>query len=250
METYLIIQARTGSSRLPSKMILPFVNGKCLLEVLIEKLLNYFPKNLIIVTTTNSNNDDIIENISKRYGVYTYRGSENDVLTRFIDSAEAYNASKIIRICADNPFLIPENIKELINKSFGKDDYLSYCFPDKTPVIKTHIGLFGEYTTLETLKKVKSLTNEPIFREHVTNFIYTNPNLFRVRFLNMPSNLLNRKDIRLTIDTKEDFELAQYIYSKVNCLNNDNFLNRLLGIIDGDPKIRQIMNQQIKQNEK
>ncbi len=249
MNKKIIIQARTGSTRLPKKMIMPFFNGKALLEIVIERLHKNFKNNIILATSTNEN-DNIIERISNNYGLSVFRGNENDVLNRFIECAKNYQVQGIVRVCADNPFIMPEYIEELINFSTDADDYLSYRFPDGTPVIKSHIGLFGEYTTLKTLQKVYELTTDKIYREHVTNYIYGNKNIFNVRFLDLPKIIVNRKDIRLTIDTIEDFEIISKLYGKLNVLRGEEFLKALLFEVDNDINIKQTMNQQINKYEK
>lgn len=250
MNWSIIIQARVGSTRLPNKMIMPFSKGKSILQIIIENLLLVFPSDKIIVATTNSIFDNKIEEIANSYKLKVHRGEENDVLKRFIDCAENYSISKIIRLCADNPFIIPGYIQKLLQSATLNDDYLSFSFPDNTPTIKSHIGLFAEYTTLDALKKVASLTNENIYREHVTNFIYSNPDTFIARFLPLPSNIQKRKDIRLTIDTLEDFELLKEIYTKLPNVTSPDYINSLLLFIDKHPEVKLQMLKQIERNVK
>ena len=101
----IIIQARTGSTRLPFKMTLPFFNDRGILELLLSRLKKAGLADKTIVATTENVRDDIICNIARNAGVSYFRGSESDVLDRFIQAANHYYVSKIIRICADNPFL-------------------------------------------------------------------------------------------------------------------------------------------------
>ena len=99
-----IIQARLSSTRLPNKVILPFWNGKTIIDLLIEKLKTFNDCNIILATSDLSANLPLVE-VAKRANVDYFQGSENDVLQRFIDAAEIQDAEHIIRICADNPFL-------------------------------------------------------------------------------------------------------------------------------------------------
>ncbi len=246
----IIIQARVGSSRLPSKIIMPFSKEKNILQVIIENLLSIFPPEKIIVATTESEKDNIISDYIAKYNVQLFRGSENNVLKRFINCATFYHVEKIVRICADNPFIVPGFILELLNETLPDDDYLSYALSDKTPVIKSHLGLFGELTNLNALNEVDSLTNDLIYKEHVTNFIYSNPSLFKVRFLDLPEIISNRKDIRLTIDTIEDFEIVKKLYEFLPNPKEDNFLQSLLYYIDSNPEIHKVMINQIRRYEK
>ncbi|MDB4710952.1 hypothetical protein OAF16_04405, partial [Flavobacteriales bacterium] len=103
-ETGIIIQARTGSTRLPNKIILPFYKEKGILELIVERI-NKYTDIPIVVATTKNPKDDAIVKIASKNGVGCYRGSENNVLSRFIETAKKNNFKNIIRICADNPFL-------------------------------------------------------------------------------------------------------------------------------------------------
>lgn len=105
-EAKIIIQARTGSTRLPQKMILPFYESEGIFSLILKRLTSIIDKNNIILATSTNENNDVLTDIAKEYGVNYFRGSENDVLQRFIDAANEFNAKKIIRVCADNPFLV------------------------------------------------------------------------------------------------------------------------------------------------
>lgn len=172
MNITFIVQARMGSSRLPNKILLPFFKDKCILDLLVEKLQQVPDTQIIIATSTNANND-ILEERCKRLGIHCHRGSEDDVLQRFIDAAEAANAKKIIRICSDNPYLELSSIIRLVEASRLSDcDYLSFNV-NGSPSIKTHYGFWAEYTTLKALKKVSGKTSDKLYHEHVTNYIYS-----------------------------------------------------------------------------
>ena len=244
----VILQARLGSTRLPGKMLMPFSGQAPLLEVIIRRLKEGLPEYSIIVATTTSVKDVRITEVAKHLGVESFQGDENDVLQRFIDTAERSGATTIVRVCADNPFLLPEYIEQLIS-SFNPEelDYLSFAFKDGTPVIKSHIGLFTEVVTLNALRKVKKLTNEPLYLEHVTNYIYSHPKEFKIEFLPVPDVVRDRQDIRLTVDTLNDFEVARSIYSE---LGEDIGLSRLISCIDGNENYRSVMLKEIEQNSK
>lgn len=210
----LIIQAREGSTRLPKKMVLPFFKDRGILELLLDNLKNSFPKLPIVLATTEKPNDDIIAEIGNKKDVVVFRGEENNVLNRFIQAAENNNISKIIRICADNPFLDIPSLGNLI-KGFEKAecDYITYQTSNGTPTIKTHFGFWAEGVSLSALKEVQCQTSESIYLEHVTNFIYENKNNFKMKFMAIPYEVEN-SGIRLTVDTKEDFDVAKEIFAK------------------------------------
>jgi spore coat polysaccharide biosynthesis protein SpsF len=250
MDFKIIIQARLGSSRLPRKVLIPFVNNKSILQILIENLLKVFSKDQIILATTKSDIDDELERFAINNKLNYFRGEESNVLKRFIDCAEHLKVSNIIRVCADNPFLMPQFITEIINNVDEEYDYVSFKFPDGTPTIKSHIGLFAEYTNLRALKKIAELTADPIYLEHVTNYLYSHSSLFRIKFINLPPNLQNRKDIRLTIDSQEDFDNLKELYKNLPEITDENFLKDLLFAIDNNYQLKNIMIEQIKKYEK
>lgn len=98
-----MIQARVGSTRLPNKILLPFYQNKCILQLLLDKLRQVDGTNIVIATSKAPQND-AIEHLAKQENVLCFRGEENDVLQRFIDAAHAFDAERLIRICSDNPF--------------------------------------------------------------------------------------------------------------------------------------------------
>ncbi|MGL5786746.1 MAG: cytidylyltransferase domain-containing protein [Bacteroidales bacterium] len=250
MKAGVIIQARTGSTRLPNKILLDFVNGERIIDILLQNLKKALPDIPVIVATTTSPNDIIFEEIAQRNGVLCFRGDEQDVLNRFIKAAEHFDIDTIIRVCSDNPLLQAESIQKLIEAYKNNPcDYVSFSFPDNLPVIKSHLGLYPELTTLQTLKKVQVMTSEKIYREHVTNYIYAHPEAFKINLLELPAFLQERKDIRFTVDTQLDFETMQKLYSLYHGELNGS-LENLVNWIDVHPDIYEIMSKNIKENSK
>ena len=125
-----------------------------LLDLLIEKLRSVPDTNIILATSTSST-DNQLEVFAKDKNIDLFRGSESDVLERFIKAAEQFKAKQLIRVCSDNPFLELKSIKELILyvKENPEYDYVSFNV-NGTPSIKTHYGFWTEYVTLDTLHKV------------------------------------------------------------------------------------------------
>src|SRR5690606_24930515 len=127
-----------------------------------------------------------------------------NVLKRFIDAGNQYSASHVIRVCADNPFLDVNFLKELIiySKENDNSDYWSFKTNKNIQVIKTHFGFFAEIVTLDALKKTNSYTKKDIYLEHVTNYIYTNKG-FKCKLKLLPNYLKNRENLRFTIDEND-----------------------------------------------
>lgn len=247
MKTAFIVQARMGSTRLPNKVLLPFYNGKCMLQLLVDKL-SQVEGVATIIATSDSKDNDAIENFCKDNNVICFRGDEKDLLKRYIHAAEANGIERIVRICSDNPFLELDSIKTLIAKAeFSKADYISFNIKG-TPSILTHYGFWTEYTTLSALKKVQQTTEEQYYHEHVTIYIYKHPNEFNVEWIEGPDCLTGHDDIRLTIDTPEDFKNAQDIYSDLCSSNPYPSISEIVAYLDKHPDVYRIMAKQISQN--
>jgi spore coat polysaccharide biosynthesis protein SpsF (cytidylyltransferase family) len=243
------IQARVGSTRLPNKILLPFYQGKCILELLIEKLLMVKGTNIVIATSIDPKNHAIDE-VASKYGIFCFHGSENDVLQRFVDAAEATGTEKLIRICSDNPFLELNSINELVLKaSVSEKDYISFNIGGK-PSIKTHYGFWTEFVTKKALQRVISLTNDPLYHEHVTNYIYSHPETFNIEWIKGPKIIETHPSIRLTIDTREDFETIKLIYSDL-CKNNPfPTIEDVVHYLDKHAEYYTTMQEQIDKNNK
>lgn len=250
MMTGIIIQARCGSSRLPNKMVLPFYQNQSILSILLSRLKKKITSTPIIVATTTNPKDNLITAICKQHNIPYYRGSENDVLQRFIDAAEFYGLNKVIRICADNPFLALDDLQQLIETiTTASDDYIAFVTSQGIPTIKTHYGFWGAAVTLTTLNKIKGFTSEPSYHEHVTNFIYSHPELFQISYLPIPIEI-ETEPLRLTVDTEEDFKLQQQIFTEAVNHKIEFIPENIVKIIKKHPDYFQIMAEQIKKNSK
>ena len=244
-----IVQARLGSTRLPNKLVLPFWKEKSILDLILEKITRKFPDIPVILATSVNPKDDKLRSTAERYGCFFFRGSEDDVLNRFIEAALKHDKRKIIRICADNPFLDTDELAVLI-ENINNDDYISFHI-DNIPTIKTHFGFWAEYTTLESLQKVSELTENNLYHEHVTNFIYENPNFFNIKFINPKISLSVKDEIRMTLDTLQDFDMLSKIYSRLHNRYNDDFgIPEIVEFINENHDFKIKMKEQILLNTK
>lgn len=206
----IIIQARTGSTRLPRKMLLP-LNGETVLEFLLNRLQHVPFIDQLIVATTVQTDDDDIETIGERLQVPVFRGATQDVLDRFYQTVQRFHVDVIVRICGDNIFMETSEITRLLRlQADGHYDYLVNTLLDKTPLILTGTGLAVEVFTRQALEKLMAQNLDDYHKEHVTPFFYEHPELFQIAFSPVPFEIFN--DMRLTLDTKEDFEHIKKIH--------------------------------------
>lgn len=245
----IIIQARMGSTRLPGKILKEFYEGKTLIEILLDNLHKVGTK-VIVATSINENNDEL-ETFLKNKGEIVYRGSEIDVLSRFIEAAEANNIDGIVRICSDNPFMDWQSVAQLIVKAEGNNaDYIGFRV-NNTPSILTHFGFWGEYVTLQALKRVALTTpkNSPA-HEHVTYHLYTHPDEYKCEWIQCPDFLQGHEDIRLTIDTLEDLNSARKVYSDLKDKYEEFTLEDVVRYLDENQDIKELMINSISRNKK
>jgi len=246
-----VIQARSGSTRLHNKILLPFYNNKTILDLQLESIRKSFPDaSIIIATTVNKADDIIVDKYVNWDRVNVFRGDENNVLKRFIDAAKAFGVENIVRICSDNPFLSMSYCAVMIDEYFKTyPDYISYNFFNGTPAIRSHSGLFAEMVGLKALEKAIQDTSEPLFMEHVTNYIYNHPGDFKLEFIQVPEFIDNYIDkLRLTIDTQVDFISLQKLYLEVlNKYGSKFTVEQLMAEIESNIELVKSMSEQIRQ---
>lgn len=243
----IIIQARNGSTRFPKKMIAD-IDGKgtTVLAFILKRLLRNFDRKNIIVATTTNDRDNILEQIAASLGIEVFRGDEDNVLKRFIDCAEKYEISEVIRLCADNPFLSIEDMETLFAISMDDNDYISFNI-DGEVSIKTHFGFWAELVSLKALRKVAQLTDNKIYLEHVTNFIYSNENIFNIKLVHPKFDVCRYPmNIRLTLDTEEDFKHIKFILNQIK--DKDYSLPNIYRILQNNPSLLEKMTLEINKN--
>lgn len=209
IEVLAILQARMSSSRLPGK-VAKEVLGMPILAYEISRILQSKKINKLIVATSTNLEDDVVEQIAQKSGVECFRGDLNNVLSRYYLCAKAQNAKHIVRLTGDCPIIDPTLIDEIISfHLLNQADYTSNgverTFPD---------GLDTEIMTFETLEKTYQNASTKDELEHVTYYIYTHPELFKIL---QYTNNEDLSHIRWTLDYPEDFEkLKSIIESQPN----------------------------------
>lgn len=207
----IIIQARLSSQRLPNKVIKPILKDRSILDILILRLRMITPNFPIVIATGDSEKNNELLSYASQRDILFFSGSEDDVLDRFIRCARRFKFQQVLRVCADNPFLdykLAENIISVSQKS--NYDYVGYSVNNK-PAILSHYGFFSEVVHGAALAKAHLETVSEADKEHVTPYIYNHPEEFSIRMEEAPSAIINKENIRLTVDTEIDFQNASEI---------------------------------------
>ncbi|MBD3170555.1 MAG: hypothetical protein GF307_13805 [candidate division Zixibacteria bacterium] len=204
--TAAIIQARIGSTRLPEKVLRPIL-GRPMLELMLERL-GYCKKlDKIIIATTTAPEDDRIESMCDIWGVDCYRGSIDDVLSRYLNTALKFDVDVIVRLTSDCPLIDPQLVDEVIGLYMNNRDKYDYCSNINPPTYPD--GLDVEVLPLEVLKKIDELASEQGDREHVTTYIDKHERDFRIGNV---SDGINRSKFRWTVDAYDDLEFVIQVY--------------------------------------
>jgi len=215
MKTVAIIQARLGSQRLPGK-VLRQVCGKSMIERVHERVSLCQSVDEVVVATSDSNQDDLLANYCESHEWAFVRGSEDDVLSRFVLTAQSTQADRIVRVTSDCPLLDPEIVDQVVETLDSDFDYACNFFPQRL----FPRGLDAEAFTRETLDRINTQAKSPRHREHVTLLAYEKPSEYRIGSV---SNRLDHSHLRWTVDTEADLELVQTIYTHFSKLDQVEF---------------------------
>ncbi|PIT89244.1 MAG: hypothetical protein COU27_01350 [Candidatus Levybacteria bacterium CG10_big_fil_rev_8_21_14_0_10_36_7] len=232
MSTIAIIQARTNSSRLPKKVLLDLC-GKTVLERVIERVSDAKKIDQVIVTTTTKKEDNIITEICQKNNIKYSRGKEEDVLDQFYQAAKLYRASNIVRITADCPMIDPEIIDKTIDLyQKEKAGYAVNGIPNSFPE-----GINVEVFSFSALEKAWHNTHLKSEREHVTIYLWKNPDIFNKKSL---INKVNLSDHRWVIDYPEDYQFVKKVFDKLYPQNPKFRMNDILNFLEANPEITKI----------
>jgi spore coat polysaccharide biosynthesis protein SpsF len=200
-----IIQARMGSTRLPNKMLL-HLHGFPIIEWVIRRVMQSNDLDDIVVAIPDTAKNDVLNHfLKKKLNVNVYRGTEEDVLNRFLCAAQLLNATHVVRICADNPLVSGSVIDELIRFYFKSFCDYAYNQGDNGKTNNYPDGFGAEIVSFELLKWLEVNTTEKRHREHCLSYISDNPNQFTNKTFNSPDERIARPWLKLDLDTYEDY---------------------------------------------
>lgn len=228
------IEARMTSTRLPGKVLMPLA-GTPVLERLIERLRrSTYVDEVVVATTTNAPDDAIVE-LCERLGCVYHRGSENDVLLRVLEAAQKYQADIIVETCGDSPLIDHRHVDALLDLYFdGGYDYVSNSLEPTFP-----IGFDVKIFSTEALAHVEKISNDPYVRDNVSPYFYQNRQLYKCGQLPAEARM-RRRDIRLTLDYKEDYELINMVFKKLLPHNPDFSAEDVVALFEQEPALAEI----------
>lgn len=232
MNAVAIIQARVGSTRLPAK-VLADIAGQPMLARVVERAARIPGIDDVVVATSRLAADDAIAEMCGARGWRCTRGSEDDVLLRYVEAASEVGAAVIVRVTSDCPLLDPEvggRVVAVLTTRLGELDYVSNTLRRTFPR-----GLDVEAVSREALERAHREARDPASREHVTRYIYQHPDVFRIEQV---VDVEDRSALRWTVDTEADLALVREIYA---ALGDRPFrYAEVLALCDARPELTRI----------
>lgn len=204
MKVVAIVQARMGSTRLPNKVMKP-IAGVPMIELLLARLARSSQiDEIVLATSTDERDTPLVEHVHKL--AYTcVRGSESDVLDRYLVAARQAQADVVVRITGDCPLIDPALVDQAIARFKAEGvDYLSNVAPATYPD-----GLDTEVFTLQALERAGRESQDSFDREHVTPYL-RKPGLFKTDVMRHSEDL---SSLRWTVDEPSDFEVVAAVFA-------------------------------------
>lgn len=240
MKIVASIEARMRSTRLPGKVLKPIMN-RPMLELIIERLKMSKMLNGIVIATTDHSSCDPIEELADKLEVDCFRGSEEDVIMRVYLAAKHAEADVLVVITGDMPVVDPTIIDQVVQAYFDND--VDYCANSLIQSYPRGLGI--QVLDPELLNETSRLTDEPKYHEHATLYVREHPELYsHFNILSpYPQSISN---LRMTVDTPEDFEFISKIYESLYPENPSFSLDDILNLIENNTELKTI-NKHIKQ---
>lgn len=233
----IIIQARMNSERLPGK-VLRTIGEKPLIGILLTRLLKAgLP---IVVATSINNENNVLADYVTSLNIPCFRGSEENVLERYVKASEQYQANPVFRLTGDNPLMDPDLLLAAMDLYYYAGDKRTYV---ASGISKTYpLGISCELFSQELLLEAYHHSSTPAEMEHVTPYMHQNkPGNINIVPLAGP---VNRYHYRLTVDTPEDFELHKILIEQYHA--DQLSVDGIIRIMDSHPELQNI-NSSIRQ---
>jgi spore coat polysaccharide biosynthesis protein SpsF len=235
-----VLQARTSSSRLPGKVLLPILGQPMILRQ-IERLKRVRGMDSLVLATSTDPSDDALAASVAASGVPVYRGSLDNVLERFIGAAAPFHPEWVVRLTGDCPLADPQLIDRLISDTLAvAADYgstaLAPTFPD---------GLDAEIVRFDLLRQIACEPRTSAEREHVTLAIHRNPDLFQLHSVTGSPDL---SAMRWTVDEPRDLAFVSAVYEALYPSNPVFGTDDILRLLRQRPELAGL-NGDIERNE-
>ncbi len=228
-----VVQARTGSTRLPGKVLRP-VLGKPVLALMMERVLRSATAGTVIVATTHDPTDDAIVELCRQEGWRSFRGSTDDVLDRHFQAAVRFGADIVVKIPSDCPLIDPAIIDTVLDRAIGSGaDFVSNLHPPTWPD-----GNDVEAMTMDALTTAWREATRELEREHTTPFLWEQPDRFTVENVAWDRDL--SMSHRWVLDYPEDLQFISAVFEALYPTKPDFGVADILALLEEQPTLSEI----------
>jgi len=228
-----IVACRLQSERLPRKALVDIASVPAIERCLLNALASKRSPKVILATSTNPN-DAVLEGHTLDRRVHFFQGSENDLVSRFIDAADKFDIDIIVRVTGDSPLISYELIDLLVDAHIKAGADFSY-FRDAP------LGTRPEVLNKHALIRLKSLISTDEYSEYLSLYFKNNPDLFELNEV-VPPKIYRCPDYRLNLDWPEDLEVLNTIFAKLGVGKEAVALQPVLKFLKQHPEIAAINN--------
>lgn len=247
MTTLAVIAARTGSSRLPGKVLYPIL-GKPMLERMIERVrCSRYVDDIVIATSTLPEDRQLLD-FASQVGVKAFRGSPDDVLGRMHEAVSAHQPELVIELLGDNPLVHSDLIDDTVElHRAGSFDYTATATTEY-PHVPAGASLFPIGIRVQvfpppTLARCEAEATTPSYREHSTSYIANHPERFRIGYLEARGRWAecHRPALTFAVNYRQNYELIAAIFERCYPRNPNFSLQEALRVWDADPSLHGLM---------
>ncbi len=246
IEILTLIQTRTGSTRLPGKVLKPLGKGTVLSHML-ERVSASQLKGTVAVITTKESSDDPIVDACNQMDVPCFRGDTSDLLDRHYQAWKHFGAihDAVVKIPSDCPLIDPRIIDRVVktfldSQTNPNDDGQTFDFVSNLHPQSYPDGNDVEVIEATALHRAWREAKKPIEREHTTPFFWDNPKRFRIGNVLWEKGIDLSKDLRWTLDYAEDYELIRKVYEQLSPTNPLFTVDQIVELLDNRPEFRAI----------
>lgn len=232
--TAIVIQARTGSTRLPGKVLAPLA-GASLLERVVERALAADAGDVVVATTTLAEDEDV-RRICEKRGFRCVSGPPTNLLERHVEAARTVGADFIAKVPSDCPLVDPEVIRRVIgfaHEHAARYDAVSNLHPPSYPDGQD-VEVFSKDLAEVALREASA----PHEREHTTPFFWDRPERFRLANVAWERGVDWSRRHRWTVDYPEDYALVAAVYDALHSGRKTPFgIEAILAFLEEDPDV-------------
>lgn len=228
----IFLSVRDKATRLPGKISKP-IEGKMVIEHLIDRLKRSNRASELILTTSIHSNDAWLESLAASNNILCFKGSEDDKLLRYLNAADAHGVDFCVIVDGDDLFCDPGFIDRIIEEYYNEGS--DYIIVKDLP-----LGVTGFGVKTEALRKVVALKQEN--DTEIWGSYFTESPLFQATEIQPPKRYC-RPDLRMTLDYQDDLEFFMAVFKGIYSGNRYMSLDAILDFLDKHPEISQ-KNQQ------